>query len=83
MAEKVYAPGEPYKYQLLIKHILEMPLSFAPNQEIVYRDKVRLTYRTPMNGYRLATAGKIGVGPGQGMHLRLRQHAIWVFLPYP
>jgi len=39
MAKKVYAPGEAYNYQLLIKHILEMPLAFAPNQEIVYRDK--------------------------------------------
>ncbi len=40
-----YEPGQPYHYQLLIKHILEMPLVFAPNQEIVYRDKLRLTYR--------------------------------------
>ena len=45
MAKKVYKEGESYKYQLLIKHILETPLFFAPDQEIIYRDKVRLTYR--------------------------------------
>ena len=45
MAERVYAPGECYRYQLIIKHLLETPLFFAPDQEIVYRDRVRLTYR--------------------------------------
>ncbi len=30
-----YEPGQSYYYPLLIKHILEMPLVFAPNQEIV------------------------------------------------
>ena len=45
MGKKTYADGESYKYQLLIKNILETPLFFAPDQEIVYRDKVRLTYR--------------------------------------
>ena len=66
MAKKVYEPGESYKYQLLIKHILEMPLAFAPNQEIVYRDKVRLTYRTLNERiHRLANGlEKIGVGAG-------------------
>ena len=42
---KVYAPGECYDYQLLIKHILESPRVYAPDQEILYRDKVRMTYR--------------------------------------
>ncbi|MRR16861.1 MAG: fatty acid--CoA ligase [Deltaproteobacteria bacterium] len=42
---KAYAPGESYDYQLLIKHILESPRVYAPDQEILYRDKVRLTYR--------------------------------------
>lgn len=45
MTEKSYQPGEFYTYQLILKHILETPLSFAPDQQIVYRDKVRLTYR--------------------------------------
>lgn len=33
-----------YEYQLLIKHILESGVNYAPKQEIVYRDKVRYTY---------------------------------------
>ncbi|HVO66669.1 MAG TPA: fatty acid--CoA ligase [Syntrophales bacterium] len=45
MTEKIYQPGECYKYQLILKHLLETPLFFAPDQQIVYRDKVRLTYR--------------------------------------
>ncbi|MEN6431855.1 MAG: fatty acid--CoA ligase [Smithella sp.] len=44
MAQKTYQPGQSYNYQLLIKHLLHTPLFFAPHQEIVYRDKVRLTY---------------------------------------
>jgi fatty-acyl-CoA synthase len=44
MAQKTYQPGQSYNYQLLIKHLLHTPLFYAPQQEIVYRDKVRLTY---------------------------------------
>ena len=33
-----------YKYQLLIKHLLRIPLTYAPTQEIVYRDRMRYTY---------------------------------------
>jgi fatty-acyl-CoA synthase len=64
--KKVYAPGEHYDYQLLIKHILETPLFFAPDHEIVYRDKVRFNYRT-LNGriQRLANGLKnLGVKQG-------------------
>lgn len=66
MAEKVYQPGECYKYQLIIKHILETPLFFAPDQQIVYRDKVRLTYRMfNERVHRLANALKLlGVKTG-------------------
>jgi fatty-acyl-CoA synthase len=35
-----------YSYQLLIKNILRSPLVYSPNQEVVYRDKVRYDYRT-------------------------------------
>lgn len=60
MAEKHYQPGECYNYQLLIKHILETPLFFAPDQQIVYRDKVRLTYRAfNERVHRLANALKL------------------------
>ena len=33
-----------YNYQLLIKHLLRTPLTYAPDQEIVYRDRMRYTY---------------------------------------
>jgi len=66
MAKKVYKEGESYKYQLLIKHILETPLFFAPDQEIIYRDKVRLTYRKVNERiHRLANGlKKLGVRKG-------------------
>ncbi|MDQ5984425.1 MAG: Long-chain-fatty-acid--CoA ligase [Syntrophus sp. SKADARSKE-3] len=64
--KKTYAPGESFKYQLLIKHILEMPRFYAPNQEIVYRDKVRLTYTTLFERINRLSSGleKLGVGKG-------------------
>ncbi len=34
-----------YDYQLLIKHLLYAPLYNNPEQEIVYRDKMRFTYK--------------------------------------
>ena len=34
-----------YSYPLLIKHLLHTPLATAPDQEIVYRDQARYTYR--------------------------------------
>jgi fatty-acyl-CoA synthase len=45
MTEKIYQPGEPYDYPLIIKKLLDTPLIYAPDQEIVYRDKLRYTYR--------------------------------------
>jgi fatty-acyl-CoA synthase len=34
-----------YAYPLLIKHLLHAPMMRAPDQEIVYRDLRRRTYR--------------------------------------
>lgn len=34
-----------YSYQLLIKNLLRTPLIYSPDQEIVYRDLFRYTYR--------------------------------------
>jgi fatty-acyl-CoA synthase len=45
MTEKVYSPGEHYDYPLIIKKLLNTPLTYAPDQEIIYRDKLRYTYR--------------------------------------
>jgi fatty-acyl-CoA synthase len=36
----------PYAYPLLIKQLLHTPFVQAPNQEIVYRDELRMTYTT-------------------------------------
>ena len=45
MTEKVFQPGEHYEYPLIIKKLLNTPLIYSPDQEIVYRDKLRYTYR--------------------------------------
>lgn len=34
-----------YYYPLLIKNMLQFPVTYNPEQEIVYRDKYRYTYR--------------------------------------
>ncbi len=55
-----------YSYPLLIKHLLRTPLSYAPDQEIIYRDKVRYTYtQLGKRVAKLANALKgLGVQPG-------------------
>lgn len=45
MTEKAYQPGENYEYPLIIKKLLNTPMIYSPDQEIVYRDKMRYTYR--------------------------------------
>lgn len=58
--------AEAYAYPLLIKHLLHTPIIYAPDQEIVYRDQVRLTYRDLYA--RIAKLANLlteqGVGPG-------------------
>src|SRR5450830_446865 len=55
-----------YAYPLLIKQLLHAPLAHSPNQEIVYRDLVRYTYRE--FGQRLGRLANglasLGVKPG-------------------
>jgi fatty-acyl-CoA synthase len=65
-SKKSYAPGECYDYQLLIKHILETPLIYAPDQEIIYRDRVRLTYRSLNERIQRLAGGltKLGITRG-------------------
>jgi fatty-acyl-CoA synthase len=55
-----------YDYPLLIKHLLHTPLVLAPDQEIVYRDSSRYTYRTLHQRIgRLASGlAALGVRPG-------------------
>jgi fatty-acyl-CoA synthase len=59
------APGA-YTYPLLIKQLLHTPLATASNQEIVYRDRVRYTYREfRVRLGRLGSAlTRLGVGLG-------------------
>ncbi len=66
MSDRSYQPGEAYKYQLIIKQLFDGTLNLDLNQEIVYRDKVRLTYRKMRERvHRLASAlTKLGVGKG-------------------
>ena len=45
MTDHVYQPGMHYDYPLIIKKLLMTPLVYSPDQEIVYRDKCRYTYR--------------------------------------
>lgn len=55
-----------YAYPLLIKHLLHAPLAHSPNQEIVYRDLVRYSYREFAGRLgRLADGlASLGVKPG-------------------
>ena len=66
MSDRSYPPGEAYKYQLIIKQLFDGTLNLDLNQEIVYRDKVRLTYRKMRERvHRLASAlTKLGVEKG-------------------
>ena len=58
-----FATGQPYVYPLTIKKLLNTPMIYAPDQHIVYRDRLRLSYRE-LNGriQRLANMLK-----GQGV----------------
>ena len=62
----IHRTASAYSYPLLIKNLLHAPVVDDPQQEIVYRDQLRMTYadfRQRVN--RLANALKgIGVGPG-------------------
>ena len=55
-----------YAYPLLIRQLLLTPLAVNPEQQIVYRDRARYTYRMLRDRVgRLASALRaIGIGPG-------------------
>jgi fatty-acyl-CoA synthase len=63
---KITQTPSAYSYPLLVKQLLHTPRLYAPDQEIVYRDTVRLTYRDLFERIeRLAsTLASLGVGPG-------------------
>jgi len=61
-----FAPGEAYAYPLIIKKLLNTPLIYAPDQSIVYRDRMSFSYRD-LNSriHRLANAlTQLGVRSG-------------------
>ena len=66
MSSQDYLPGEAYNYPLIIKKLLYTPLVYAPDQEIVYRDQMRYSYRQLNERiHRLACAlSRLGVEPG-------------------
>lgn len=55
-----------YDYQLIIKQLLTTPLVYSPEQEIVYRDLERYTYRELRQriGQLANVLGDLGVAPG-------------------
>jgi acyl-CoA synthetase (AMP-forming)/AMP-acid ligase II len=55
-----------YDYPLLIKHLLHTPLATAPEQEIVYRDLSRYTYRTLRERIGRLASGLAGLGVRSG-----------------
>lgn len=63
---KIQQTPSAYNYPLLIKYLLQTPVTYAPDQEIVYRDLVRYDYRTlSLRIKRLGSAlRQLGVQPG-------------------
>lgn len=62
----IYRSSSAYHYPLIIKQLLNTPILYAPDQEIVYRDRARITYRSFYERIqRLACAlTALGVRPG-------------------
>jgi len=62
----LFAPGEAYAYPLIIKKLLNTPMVYAPEQQIVYRDRLRLRYRDlDSRIHRLANAlSQLGIQSG-------------------
>jgi fatty-acyl-CoA synthase len=55
-----------YDYPLLIKHLLHTPLATSPDQEIVYRNMSRYTYRTLRQRIGRLASGLAGLGVRSG-----------------
>ena len=55
-----------YRFPLLIKHLLDAPMLHAADQEIVYRDQKRFTYKTLRERIGRLASGltELGVKPG-------------------
>lgn len=66
MTTTTYQPGDYYQYPLIIKQLLNTPLIYSPDREIVYADKSRYTYKTLNNRiHRLANGlARLGIKAG-------------------
>lgn len=66
MAKTDYQPGKSYTYPLIIKKLLNTPLIYSPQREIVYSDKLRYNYRTLNERIHRLAGGleKLDVKPG-------------------
>ncbi|MEW6138585.1 MAG: fatty acid--CoA ligase [Thermodesulfobacteriota bacterium] len=62
----IFRTESAYPFPLLIKHLLNTPIHYAPNQEIVYRERTRQTYGDFYKRiHRLASAlSQAGVSEG-------------------
>jgi fatty-acyl-CoA synthase len=66
MVEKTYQPGEYYHYPLIIKKLLNTPLIYSPDREIVYDDRNRYTYRTLNERINRLASGLESLGVKKG-----------------
>ena len=66
MAEKTYQPGENYNYPLILKKLLNTPLIYSPEREIIYDDKNRYTYPTLNERIHRMANGLYGLGVAPG-----------------
>ncbi|MDQ7783974.1 MAG: fatty acid--CoA ligase [Desulfomonilaceae bacterium] len=62
----IFRTESSYAYPLLIKQLLNTPIYYAPDQEIVYRDRVRHTYRDLYRRIDRLACGLSALGAGPG-----------------
>jgi fatty-acyl-CoA synthase len=64
--KRITPTASAHAYPLLIKNLLDTPLIYSPDQEIVYRDQHRYDYKTFSQRVKQLAAmlEKLGVGPG-------------------
>jgi len=66
MGKVVAAAKSAYQYPLIIKHLWHAPLLQAADQEIVYRDLKRFTYRELRRRVARLASGLAGIGVRAG-----------------
>jgi fatty-acyl-CoA synthase len=55
-----------YNFQLLLKFLLEHGVTWAPDQEIIYRDQFRYTYQQMYRRVLKLASALEGIGVGKG-----------------